>query len=260
VTEADKRPEQGSRPDAVDQGGTGRDTTGPAAADQGTVAAPAAASHDAPRLGDWVIAAVMLALFATAYFLAEDWPFRAALFPQMVAIAGAALSVLKLVGLGLTAAKSRRAPEGLAVVPSTRAADLAAQPQDSSPEAGAVRVAAAEGEDRAVEDPAAPPTELTFVDDDREDDVSMEYVFASAGGRTWAASLAWIAAFFVLFFILGAYITVPLFALFYLKFAGKASWLGAAIYAVVVGGIIFYVFREVVYIPLPESVFPFLDF
>lgn len=214
----------------------------------------------APRAGDWVIAGLMLVLFVGAYLAAQEWPFRAALFPQIVAIAGAGLSVLKLIGLGLTAAKSRRAPEGLAVVPSTRAADLPAQPQDSSPESEAVRVAAAEGEERQVTDPVAAPTELTFVDDDREDDVSMEYVFASAGGRTWAASLAWIAAFFVLFFILGAYITVPLFALFYLKFAGKASWLAAAIYSVVVGGIIFYVFREVVYIPLPESVFPFLDF
>lgn len=213
----------------------------------------------ATRAGDWGIAVLMLALFVWAYLTAQEWPFRAALFPQIVSVAGAALSVLKLVGLGLAAARSRRAPEGLAVVPSTRAADLAAQPQDSTPESGAVRVAAAEGEERRIEDPVAPPTELTLVDDDREDDVSMEYAFASAGGRMWAASLAWITAFFVLFFVLGAYITVPLFALFYLKFAGKASWLAAAIYSAVVGAIIFYVFREVVYIPLPESVFPFLD-
>lgn len=213
-----------------------------------------------PRAGDWVIAAVMLALFIAAYFLAEQWPFRAALFPQIVSAAGAALAMLKLAGLALATVRARRAPQGLGIAPSTRAADLPVQPQDSSPESEGVRTAAVARDGQGAADPDVPLPELTFVDDEQGDDKSMEYAFASAGGRKWAASLAWITAFFVLFFVLGAYITVPLFALVYLRFAGKESWLSAAIYAVVVGGVIYGVFREIVFIPLPESIFPFLDF
>jgi Tripartite tricarboxylate transporter TctB family len=217
-------------------------------------------SGHGPRLGDWIITAGMLALFVAAYFLAEEWPFRAALFPQIVAVAGAGLAVLKLAGLGLATVRSRRAPQGLGVAPSTRAAELPEQPRDSSPESESIRTSAVAGEEQRAADAEGPMSELTFVDDEQGDDQSMEYVFASAGGRSWASSLAWITAFFVSFFVLGAYITVPLFALFYLRFVGKASWLASAIYAVVVGAVIFFVFRELVFIPLPESVFPFLDF
>ncbi len=63
----------------------------------------------------------------------------------------------------------------------------------------------------------------------------MEYVFASAGGRAWIEAMSWIVAFFVAFFVLGAFVSVPLFALFYLRFSGKTSWLSAGIYAVVSG-------------------------
>lgn len=213
-----------------------------------------------PRVGDWVFTVAMLAIFIAAYFLAQEWPFRAALFPQMVAIAGVGLAVLKLVGLTMATVRARRAPQGLGVAPSTRAADLPVQPLNSSPESESVRTAAVAGEEDKAAGPGASPSELTFVDDDKGDDESMEYVFASAGGRSWAASLAWITAFFVSFFVLGAFITVPLFAFLYLRFAGKTSWLASGIYAVVVGGIIYYVFRELVFIPLPESPFPFLGF
>jgi hypothetical protein len=214
----------------------------------------------APRLGDWVFTATMLAVFVACYVLAEQWPFRAALFPQIVAVTGAVLSVLKLLGLGLATFRARRTAPGAAVVPSTRAADLPAQPPSSAEESENLRTAAAAGEEQVSAEPEAPHTGLTFVDDDQEDDQSMEYVFASAGGRAWVAALAWITLFFVSFFVLGAYITVPVFALVYLKFSGKASWLAATTYAVVTGVIIYYVFRELVFIPLPDSPVPFLPF
>jgi fatty acid desaturase len=133
---------------------------------------------------------------------------------------------------------------------------------DSSPEAVNVRTAAvaAEGKresgDRSEDEK---PADLQIVDDDQEDDESLEYVFATAGARAWSASLAWITAFFVSFFVLGAFITVPLFALVYLRFAGKASWWAAAAYAVVTGALIFVVFRYVVFLPLPTGVIPFLQ-
>jgi len=212
----------------------------------------------APRLGEWIIVAAMLVFFGGAYVLAQDWPFRAALFPQGVAGAGFALSVIRLVSLLLHTRRGRSA-QGVAVTPSTRAAELAAQPQSSSPESEMVRTAAAAGEEKQVAEEGAAEN-FEIVDDEQEDDASMEYVFASAGGRAWAEALGWIVAFFVSFFVLGAYITVPLFALIYLIIAGKAKWWAAALYAVVTGVLIFVVFRDVVFIPLPESVFPFLDF
>lgn len=210
-----------------------------------------------PRAGDWVFAAAMLAIFAACYVLAEEWPFRAALFPQIVAVTGAVLSAIKLFGLGAASLRARRTAHDTAAVPPTRVVDLPAPPQ--SP-AATETPAAAVGEDREAADPGAVHGELRIVDDDEEDDQGMEYVFASAGGRAWAAALAWITLFFVSFFVLGAYITVPVFALVYLRFSGKASWRAAASYALVTGVSIYYVFRELVFIPLPESVFPFLPF
>ena len=104
------------------------------------------------------------------------------------------------------------------------------------------------------------PSELELVDDDREDDASMEYVFATAGGRAWLEALSWIVVFFIAFFVLGAFVSVPLFAFLYLKFSGRTSWLSAAIYAVVTGVLIYVMFRELVFIPLPTGVLPFLQF
>lgn len=214
-----------------------------------------------PRAGEFVIAGFLLVFFVGSYLLSKEWPFRAALFPQMVSIAGGVLAALKVAGLCLAAVRGRRAGTGLGIVPSTRAGDLPEQPMNSSPESQNVLTAAVAAEQQgAAGADAESPSGLTIVDDEQEDDQSLEYVFATAGGRAWAAALGWIGLFFVCFFVLGAYVTVPVFALVYLRFAGRASWLGAAIYAVVTGVIIFVVFRDVVFIPLPESVFPFLQF
>ncbi len=216
-----------------------------------------------PRAGDWVIAAALLALFVTSFVLAQDWPFRAALFPMIISVAGALMAVLKMAGLAVATMRSRRVPQGAAIVPSERAADLPALPMDTSPEAVNLRTAAvaAEGKRERGETLADDaPADLQIVDDDQEEDESLEYVFATAGGRAWGAALAWITAFFVSFFVLGAFITVPLFAFLYLRFAGKASWWAAAAYAVITGVLIYVVFQLVVYLPLPQAVFPFLQF
>jgi hypothetical protein len=202
-----------------------------------------------PRLGEWVISAVLLVYFAFGYLAAEEWPFRAALFPQMISGAGLVLTVLKLAGLTLQTVRGVRAPVAGPTVAQAPAAavETVDRPTDttSSASAGA-----------GIET----TSDLTLVDDDAEEDESMEYVFATAGGRAWAEALAWIVGFFVAFAVLGTFITVPLFALVYLRFAGKASWLSAAIYALVTGGLIYVVFRQVVYLPLPSGVFPFLQF
>lgn len=183
-------------------------------------------------VGEWCIAGFLLFFFAFAYIAAQEWPFRAALFPQIVAAVGFVLTALRILGLVVETRRARRAP------------------------ATAPAVAA----DADVVQAKGKISDVTLVDDEAEEDESMEYVFASAGGRAWVEALVGITVFFVSFFVLGAFITVPLFALVYLRFSGRASWLASAIYAAVTGLIIFFVFRELVFIPLPESVFPFLDF
>jgi hypothetical protein len=202
-----------------------------------------------PRPGEWAVTLFMLVFFAAGYFFAQDYPFRAALFPQMVSVLGLALTVLRVIGLIRETVRFRRAP---APAPASAAATAPV-----AAGAGAVTAQAATGGETVGA--VAVPSELELVDDDREDDASMEYVFASAGGRAWVEALAWIVAFFIAFFVLGAFLAVPLFAFFYLRFSGRTSWLAAIIYAAVTGVLIYLVFRELVYIPLPESIFPFLQ-
>jgi hypothetical protein len=222
-------------------------------APQGQETDQQAAVRTTPRVGEWVITVVALVFFATAYLLSEDWPAKAALFPKMVSVAGFLLTVVKLVTLVRATVSGRRG--GVAVVPSTRAAELPQQPGEASEEGAQVRTAAVAGS----EEPVKEPTDVTLVDDEQEDDESMEYVFATAGSRAWIEALAWVATFFISFAVLGAFVTVPVFALFYLKFAGKASWLSAGIYALVTGALIYVIFREVVFLPLPTGLLPFLQ-
>ena len=222
-----------------------------AAAQQQSATEPAA-----PRPGDWAIAAFMLVFFALAYLLAQEWPFRAALFPQIVAAAGFGLTLLKVIGLALQAVRGRRS--GLAVVPSTMAAIVDEQPEDTTAEAKQVRTAAVAGAQEGVTEPAQ-GTSITIVDDEAEEDESTEYVFATAGGRAWGAAIAWIAAFFVAFFVLGVFVAVPVFALVYLRFSGRASWLPSILYAAITAALIYAMFRLIVYIDLPTGYIPFLQ-
>jgi hypothetical protein len=230
-----------------------------------------------PRPGEWIITVLLLAFFAAGYLLAEDFPFRAALFPQMVAVLGFVLSVFRILGLIRQTVRGRRAPVSTpAVAPTPDAAGesppaATAPPAAAAPAAAAVPAAAGTGATAATaatgdtgtagEGPAADRlvSNLEIVDDDIEDDASMEYVFATAGGRAWLAALSWIVAFFVAFFVLGAFVSVPLFAFLYLRFSGRASWLAAGIYAAVTGVLIYLVFQQLVFIPLPTGYIPFLQ-
>ncbi|TFV74882.1 hypothetical protein E4P39_11480 [Blastococcus sp. CT_GayMR19] len=223
-----------------------------------------------PRPGEWVITVFMLAFFAAAYLIAQDYPFRAALFPQMVSVLGFLLSVFRLIGLVRDTVRGRRAPvpaPAVAAAPTATVEKPAAAPAGAAVPAAGTGAAAVSADADPDADPdgetvgaVAVPAELELVDDDREDDASMEYVFASAGGRAWLEALSWIVAFFVAFFTLGAFLSVPLFALLYLRFSGRTSWLSAVIYAVVTGVLIYVAFRELVYIPLPTGYLPFMQF
>lgn len=223
-----------------------------------------------PRPGEWFITGCLLAFFAAGYLLAEDFPFRAALFPQMVSVLGIVLSVFRILALIRQTVRARRAPRSAPVVAPVEAASVVNPPPAAAPADAPVAASATGTGATAVpvdagtagDEPAADRlvSNLEIVDDDIEDDASMEYVFATAGGRAWLAALSWIVAFFVAFFVLGAFVSVPLFAFFYLRFSGRASWLAAGIYAAVTGVLIYLVFQQLVFIPLPTGYIPFLQF
>lgn len=181
------------------------------------MSAPASAAPPRLRIGDVAIALFLLAVFVGAFVAAGEWPYRAALFPRLLSAAGVLFAVLKLGGYGVRAVRNRSAEASTA----------------SGRTLGG--------------------TEL--VNEDEEEDLSLEYVFATAGGRTWAEALAWIAGFFVCLWLLGVFVTVPLFAFAYLRVSGDAGWLGAAIYSIVTGAIIFLAFRQLLTVTMPTGLF-----
>lgn len=171
----------------------------------------------AVRLGDVLIAALLLAIFTFSFVYAQQWPFRARLFPELLSAAGIAFSVFKLVGFGIQMRRHRSWTRQTATG----------------------RSATGEGEQGG---------------DDSGKEHSIEYVFGTAGGRAWAAALGWVTAFFVALWLVGVYVTVPLFAFVYLKVAGRTSWLGAVIYAAVAGGILWFVFGQLLVVPMPAGI------
>lgn len=183
------------------------------------MSAPAPPTPAKLRVGDVVFAGLLLVLFVGGYLLAQAWPFRAALFPQLLSAAGIVFAVLKLAGFAVQA--RRRAAARTAVA-------------EASPE-------------RTVGD-------VELVTEDDEDDRSLEYVFATAGRRAWGAALGWVAGFFLALWLFGVLIAVPVFALLYLRFAGKASWSSAAIYAAVVGGVLYVAFGRLLSVPMPNGI------
>ncbi|WP_324274894.1 tripartite tricarboxylate transporter TctB family protein [Blastococcus brunescens] len=89
---------------------------------------------------------------------------------------------------------------------------------------------------------------------DAEDD-PLDYAFATAGRRAWTVSLAWIAAFFLALYVLGVYVTAPLFTVSYLRLTVRASWRLSVTYAVVVGVVLYAVFEWLLTLPKPEGLF-----
>lgn len=99
---------------------------------------------------------------------------------------------------------------------------------------------------------AAPVVEQRVdADDEAEEDV--EYVFAHAGGRAWAASLAWVTAFFVGLYVLGLFVTAPLFALGYLRFSVRRSWVFSLVYATTVFTVLYLAFGVALQLQVPPG-------
>jgi hypothetical protein len=84
--------------------------------------------------------------------------------------------------------------------------------------------------------------------------LDVEYVFEHAGRRAWAADLGWLAGFFVLTYVAGVLVAAPVFTVLYLALSARKSWLFSAIYAVVLGVVLYVSYTVVLELPLPEGI------
>lgn len=70
------------------------------------------------------------------------------------------------------------------------------------------------------------------------------------------SALAWAALFFLLMWALGLVITIPVFALVYLRLAAGEAWPKAAAYALVSWLFVQLLFDRLLHVPLPGGVIP----
>lgn len=164
---------------------------------------------------DVILTVLLLVLFAGAYLEATAWSFRASLFPRIVTGAALLLTALHLVQALF---QLRRSVTGTAK----------AAPTD------------------------VPPNVSVESDDDEGD---VEHIFQTAGARRWGFALAWLAAFFILLYLGGLFVTAPLFSFFYLRFAGRRTWVFSVIYAVVIGAVLYAGFELALGVPTPTGLF-----
>jgi putative tricarboxylic transport membrane protein len=152
---------------------------------------------------------VTLAFLVTAMWVlyqATGWPFRTAVFPLAIGAALLALTVLKLVTLGV------RAFQPAATRLPTTDAPVAASGVEDLPE-----------------------------------------IFATATRVEWVSAIGWMAGFFILLWLVGALIAVPLFALVYLLTVARPSPLLAGGYAFLCWLFIYGLFDRALRVPLPRG-------
>jgi hypothetical protein len=70
------------------------------------------------------------------------------------------------------------------------------------------------------------------------------------------SALLWAVAFFLSMWALGLAITIPLFAIVYLRLAAREAWPKAAVYALVAWLFIELTFNRLLHVPLPGGVIP----
>ena len=173
-------------------------------------------------VADLVITVCMAALFAAALVASTQWSIKAALFPRFVTGLGLALALMHLAALGVR------------LLPGADRAPLEADAADS----GAA--------------PADPPAQAT-ADDDVAAEADVEYVFAHASRGAWLRSLGWVAAFFLSLYVLGLFVTAPLFAFTYLRLSAQRSWLFCAVYAAVTWALLYVAFAYALEISVPTG-------
>jgi putative tricarboxylic transport membrane protein len=79
-------------------------------------------------------------------------------------------------------------------------------------------------------------------------------VLATASRGEWTAAVSWMTGFFLMLWLLGALVTVPLFAVAYLLTVARQSPVLAGTYALVSWMFVYGLFDRVLHIPLPAGV------
>jgi len=184
---------------------------------RGRTSVPTVHRADVPITLAFLLAAVWV------LYQAAGWPFRTAVFPL---VTGALLLLFTVLKLGSFAARRKAAPYappvGRATAP--HRAGAAGAPLDARQD-GATG-AAADG---------------------------LPDVFATASRAEWLTALAWMAAFFLLLWLVGALVAVPLFALAYLLAAARQSIVLAGTYALASWLFIYALFDVALRVPLPRG-------
>lgn len=80
-----------------------------------------------------------------------------------------------------------------------------------------------------------------------------EYVFATAGRGAWLRALGWVVGYLLLLVAYGLFTASGVFALLYLRFCGRRSWLFSAVYAAVLVLVLLASFRWFVHVPVPQG-------
>jgi TctA family transporter len=99
---------------------------------------------------------------------------------------------------------------------------------------------------------AAPP--VTAEQANESENADPPDVFATASKREWLTAIAWMASFFLLLWLVGALIAVPLFAVAYLISAARSRIVLAGVYALASWLFIYGLFDRVLRIPLPAGI------
>jgi TctA family transporter len=86
------------------------------------------------------------------------------------------------------------------------------------------------------------------------DDLELPDVFATASRAEWLSAVGWMAAFFLLLWLVGALVAVPLFALVYLLAIAQQRVVLAGVYALVSWLFIYGLFDWALRVPLPAGV------
>ena len=189
---------------------------------------PVAVRTDLPVTVGFLVASMWV------LYQAARWPFRTAVFPLAT---GSILLGLTLVKLG-TSAYIGRVPRGRA-----EESYVGRVLRGRAEESYVGRVPRG----RAEEKPSG-PAEVPLGDADVPD------VFATALPAEWHSAIAWMAAFFLMLWLLGALVAVPLFALVYLLAVARQSPVFAGAYALVSWAFVYGLFDRLLHIPLPAGV------
>lgn len=96
-------------------------------------------------------------------------------------------------------------------------------------------------------------SDITTVDDD-EDSADIEYIFSTADTKTWLQALGWITTFFAGLWLLGLYITAPLFSAVYVAVVGRMRWWAALLYGVVAWALLYAIFDVLLRIRMPSGI------